>query len=304
MDKSLIKQARQANLAEYLLSLEEPLTKEGNRYKHKEHDSLVFTDNAYYWNSTGEHGNAIDYLTRHMGMDFKKAVTALTNHTPADEQPPPMFNAFNFASLSISDDNSKVVKYLNETRCIGLRVINHLIENKLLYQEKQTNNAIFPMYDENNNVVGAELQGILPDKRFKGVKGGSKYGYGFNVRFSSDNTYDYSLFFESAVDLLSFIDYKRNHEEKNLDRCILISMAGLKINILRHTLKAFNGKLKVVLCVDNDEAGQKFKSEVEGKKIPFTSLTPSEEFKDWNEQTKALRESKPIKRLIERKKMF
>jgi hypothetical protein len=42
-----------------------------------DYSSLVFTDNAYYWNSRQENGNAIDYLTRHMGFSFKDAVYSL-----------------------------------------------------------------------------------------------------------------------------------------------------------------------------------------------------------------------------------
>jgi hypothetical protein len=108
------------------------------------------------------------------------------------------------------------------------------------------------------------------------------------------------LFFESAVDLISFMDFKLNHEKKTLDKCILVSMSGLKENIIRHTLKVFSGDLKVVLCVDNDMAGEKFKKEAESEKMPFLVCAPDRDFKDWNEQIKALRGSKkPIERLIE-----
>ena len=119
-------------------------------------------------------------------------------------------------------------------------------------------------------------------KRFKGIQTGNKYGYGFNVRFSEDNTYGYALFFESSTDLISFIDFKKNYEKKPLTRCILISMPGLKLNILRHTLKTFKGGLKVVLCADNDNAGQTFKNGVRNEGIAFIDCAPSESFKDWN----------------------
>jgi len=56
--------ARQADLAAYLIARGEPLKPSGTRYKHAEHDSLVFTGNAYYWNAHKEHGNAIDFLQR------------------------------------------------------------------------------------------------------------------------------------------------------------------------------------------------------------------------------------------------
>lgn len=294
MNKTQIKQARQTNLAEYLLNAGVPLIRQGNRHRHKEHDSLVFTANSYYWNSRQEHGNSIDFLVRHMDMNFTSAVTALTNCPQPEKRPPTAFNA----NLSIGNDTFKVEKYLHKHRHIGRGIIRRLIENGLLFQEKHTNNAVFPMYDEENRLVGAELQGAIPARRFKGVKTGSKYGYGFNMRFSADNAYNYALFFESAIDLISFADYKFNHEKKSLGGCILVSMAGLKINVLKHTAKAFGGGLRAVLCVDNDKAGREFIKAVESEKIPFITCAPAEHFKDWNEQLTALRTSAPLARLM------
>ena len=300
IESEIIRKARQANLAQYLISIGVQLKPQGNRHRHTEHNSLVFTDNAYKWNSRSESGNALDYLVRHMGFDFPQAVAELTKERAAnqDQQTAATKIIFNESNLNLGSDNIKVVQYLNKSRYISHSTIDFLISKSLLFQQKQTNNAIFPIYDENKNLVGAELQGIIPKKRFKGITGGSKYGYGFNVQFSNDNAFDYALFFESAIDLISFIDWKLNHKTKSLDRCILISMSGLKINIIRHTLKAFQGNMKTVLCVDNDEAGQNFKTELQKEKISFSVCTPADGFKDWNEQVSAWRTDKPIQRLI------
>ena len=69
--------ARQADLAAYLIARGEPLRPSGIRYKHAEHDSLVFTGNSYYWNAHKEHGNAIDFLQRFYKMSFREAVLNL-----------------------------------------------------------------------------------------------------------------------------------------------------------------------------------------------------------------------------------
>jgi len=300
MDREMIQKARQTNLAEYLMRMGVPLKREGNRHRHKEHDSLIFTKNAYYWNSRQEKGNAVDYLVRHMDMNFVNAVLALVSTV---EQRPPQSIApakgFVLDSNSFNPDCQKAKIYLSQQRHIENNIIDYLIKNSLLLQEKQTNNIIFPMWDEKNNCVGAELQGVTP-KRFKGIMKDSKYGYGFNIRFSNDGTFDYALFFESAVDLISFMDYKRNHQGKSFERCILVSMAGLKRNIVEHTLKLFKCD-KVVLCVDNDEAGQIFKSEMERTNIGFIDCSPDIKYKDWNEQLAAVkRRSPPIGRLLVR----
>ncbi|MCL2049318.1 MAG: DUF3991 and toprim domain-containing protein [Defluviitaleaceae bacterium] len=290
--------ARQANLAEYLLGVGVPLVRSGSRYRHKEHNSLIFTDNAYYWNSRGEHGNAIDYLMRHMNMDFKSAILALTN-TSISQTTKQSMKPFALDNSKLQNNQNKVRRYLNTIRNIGFSIISHLTEKNLLHQEKRTNNAIFSIYDENNICVGAEVQGIT-SKRFKGIKKNSKYGYGFNVRFSENDTYDYALFFESAIDLISFIDYKHNHEKKNLNSCILVSMSGLKLNVIKNTVAVFKGNMGVVLCVDNDNAGAMFINKVENAKIPYIKRLPDKKFKDWNEQlTFTKMQKRPISRLYE-----
>lgn len=297
MDKETIQRARQANLAEYLLSVGVPLAKNGNRYRHKDHDSLTFTKNAYCWNSRQEHGNAIDYLYKHMNMSFVDAVAALAN-VPEAVREQKAINMFELDNETLCYDSDKVKKYLNKNRLISHSVINYLIGNRLLFQEKRTNNAFFPIYDECNNCVGAELHGILK-KRFVGAKAGNKYGYGYNIKQADDGTYDYILFFESAIDLISFIDYKLNHEQKTLKRCAFVSMGGLKINIVKHMTKVFGNSSKIVMCVDNDEAGQGFKREIENAKITYIDSSPSEEYKDWNEQLIDMKKNnKPISRLF------
>jgi len=180
IDKAQIQKARQTDLAEYLLSVGVPLKRNGHRHTHADHDSLVFTKNAYYWNSRQDKGNSVDYLTRHMGFSFTDAVEILTGFTPYVE---PITQQLTFEGLKVNKDCRRAIAYLHKTRGIDYSIVKELIDRQLLMQEEKTNNIIFPMYDENGSYVGAELQGTLSEKRFKGVAVGSKYGYGFSVRF-------------------------------------------------------------------------------------------------------------------------
>lgn len=284
-----IRQARQANLAEYLIRQGEPLERVGQRYRHKEHNSLVFTDNAYYWNSRGESGNAIDYLMRHKGMDFKTALYELTLteiKTTSATEPPRAKESFNFSEIILEPDMRRTVAYLNKSRLISYALIQHLISSKLLYQEAHTNNIIFPMYDETGGIVGAETCGTLTEKRFKGIKPASEYGYGYSIQGKAE--IKYALFFESAVDLLSFIDIERL-KNKPIDNTLLVSMAGLKDNVITHTLNRRNEPLQPVLCVDNDNAGQGFIERVGAQIKGIRAFLPDAQYKDWNEQLNAMR---------------
>ena len=79
-------------------------------------------------------------------------------------------------------------------------------------------------------------------------------------------------------------------------------MAGLKMNVIKHILSAFGTpSTRAVLCVDNDPAGRKFKTETENAKINYIDSSPYNNFKDWNEQLiYAKKHSKPIQRLLNR----
>jgi len=294
-------QARQTNLPQYLMSRGEKLKRNGRRYRHADHESLVFTSNAYYWNARNEKGNAIDLLVRYYGMDFETAVKELINHTsqavtaaligaavtaePTEKSADP--SAFSFSDIVLCTDMRRAIAYLNKTRGIDYGVIQELIGKKLIYQEAETNNIVFPIYDENDQIVGAETVGSLSNSRYKGIKAGRKYGYGFNIAI--DKPLRYALFFESAIDLISFMELKRT-EGKPLTGCLLVSMAGVKENIVEHTLTAFKGvfePLEAVLCVDRDTAGVNFVKAVERKIKGVRTLTVNAPHKDWNEQLKA-----------------
>jgi hypothetical protein len=285
LTKPQIQKARQADLAQYLLSVGVPLKRNGYRHTHADHDSLVFTENAYYWNSKQEKGNAVDYLTKHMGYDFQDAITALTDFLLTERKDYQTVQK-EFVGTELNSDCRRAIAYLHKTRGINYALIQSLINQKLLMQQVKTNNIIFPMYDEKGEYVGAELQGTFSERRFKGVVEGSRYGYGFNIRYPNTNgRYQYALFFESAVDLISFIDIKRNYEKKPLTACMLISMAGLKPNIVHHTLKTFGENLKVFLCVDDDEAGRNFIAKLGNG----YGTQKSQQGKDWNEQLQKMK---------------
>jgi hypothetical protein len=303
IDKDSIQQARQADLAKFLMTYNVPLVRCGHRYKHKEHDSLVFTKNSYYWNSQQETGNSIDYVTKYMGMSFTEAVQALNRYECEHETENIKSHVtFKFDKIDITESYRKTIAYLNKTRQIDIGIIQQLINERYIMQEEQTNNAVFLMYNKQGQCVGAELEGTLSKIRYKGIASGSEYGYGFNICILDETqSLKYVLFFESAIDLLSFMDCKLNHEKKSLNRCILISMSGLKLNIIKHTLETFSEKLQPVLCVDNDTAGQSFLNSLKHTPIDYIFRLPNQQFKDWNEQLVHLKtHSAPIQRLLNR----
>ena len=289
MDKLLVQKARQSDLPKYLLSRGEKLKKDGRRYRHAEHESLVFTENAYYWNARGEYGNSVDFLMSFYGMDFKKAVIELVGEETREQGvSSELLNGqtFTFEDLKLMRDMRRAVAYLSKTRSIDYSVIKNLINKKYIFQEIGTNNIVFVIYDQNRKPVGAELHGTLSDKRFKGIQEGSKSGYGFNIPVSEP--LKYALFFESAIDLISFMEIEKI-KGKPLTGCLLVSMAGIKENIVKNTLTAFRrftGELQPVLCVDRDIAGENFVDRLKVQIKGIEEHLPDLLYKDWNEQLK------------------
>lgn len=67
--------ARKVDLISYLEAKGETFKKEGNYYRHTEHDSLIIKGNQYAWNSRGEKGyGAISFAMMYYDMTFPQAV--------------------------------------------------------------------------------------------------------------------------------------------------------------------------------------------------------------------------------------
>ena len=92
----------------------------------------------------------------------------------------------------------------------------------------------------------------------------------------------YILFFESAIDLLSFMDVERRTVAR-MKGSILVSLAGLKEPIFRTSLNALGANLTPVLCVDNDKAGNEFINGLQAKYNAVRVYQPPQQFKDWND---------------------
>ena len=297
----IIRQARKADLAKYLLEHGVKLIKNGYRFRHAEHESLIISGNAFFWNAKGTHGNAIDFLMSYFGLPFEDAVSELIgceyhNFENADagqqkkekpEQclPVQTFDLFDINALK-NRDMRRAIAYLHKTRGIDYSILQNLIKEKYIYQENSTNNVLFAIRDELRNVVGAEVCGTLSERRYKGVKAGTLRGYGFNIPIGDVGSLKYALFFESAIDLISFYEIKKI-EGKTLDACLLVSLAGLKESIIERTLTVFGslgGKLEPVLCVDNDKSGFDLIKRLTRTHTGYRVHLPLKDYKDWNEQ--------------------
>ena len=82
-----IDRANQADLVSFLQSQGEQLTRAGNEYRWKRHDSLTVRDNKWYRHSQSKGGGPVDFVMEFFGKSFTEAVELLTGEKGA--APPP-----------------------------------------------------------------------------------------------------------------------------------------------------------------------------------------------------------------------
>ncbi len=108
-----------------------------------------------------------------LGMDLKTTVSELANgsyirptYNELYSSPPPKKRELVLPDRA--DNMRNVFAYLYQTRKIDSKIVEALVREGLLYQDKR-GNAVFLHKDENGQIVGAEIQGTNTYKRFKGV---------------------------------------------------------------------------------------------------------------------------------------
>lgn len=169
---------------------------------------------------------------------------------------------------SFVPDCKRVVAYLCKSRMIDYQIIRPLLMQKLLRQDER-GNACFCQYD-NDRLTGIEKHGTSTFKSFRITEGRK----GFFLPLGEPETI---CIFESAIDLLSFLEMYRNRLKAHL----LVSMGGL--NGLATELRQQYPDAKMFLCVDNDEAGNQFANRLKSLNM---QKFQTRNVKDWNELLK------------------
>lgn len=274
--KEEIKKAKQINIIDFLESRGFELKPVGtNEFKLIEHDSLqVNGDGYFYWNSKNVWGDSIKLIQELFGVSFQEAVRELL----ADDSPKMVHTAnsehkeeIEQAEIEEAPDQKRIFGYLCQKRKIDYGIVRDLILQGKLKQDTR-GNACFIRSNSS-----AELHGTA-NQRFKGQHG-RQQNLGFELQVG-DNI-EYVIFVESAIDLLSLYQL---YQDK-LDNTLLVSLSGLKSNVIRHYVKAYPNS-KHILAVDNDSAGNDFYNELKEKFPQIRRRKPSSG-KDWNEQLTA-----------------
>ena len=287
--------AAYVNLPQFLMAHGFDLKKVGREYVWKDHDSLHIKDNgpgergAWFRFSEDKGGDNIGFLREYMGMSFVDAVEALTGehidrtYTPSrtNEQKPKTVTAREL-SLAEADNARRVFAYLCKTRGLDYDLVASLVRQGVIAQEEKTGNVLFKYYDTDGKVIGAEKVGTSTDHKFKGIATGSAAGHGFEV---VRGTGEKAFFFESAIDMLSYLQM----HDKELTDCRLVSMMGVKPNIVLDTMLRHNiSPENVSLCSDNDTAGNDFAQRLQEQYPDMKRVITPDTYKDWNDMLRGI----------------
>ncbi len=270
-------QAAATDLTVFLQSRGEKLIRSGREKRLASNHSVTIRGGEWYDHAEQRGGNAISFLQNYYNMSFPEAVQTLLG---GDFRPTESLQkeAKTFALPEANSDMRRVFAYLSKTRGIDSKVISAFAHEKLLYEDAKYHNAVFVGIDESGVARHAHVRSTnSPGKTFRINIEGSDPRYSFHHIGTNGNL----LVFEAPIDLLSHISmYPRDWQSNSYVAC-----CGTSIQPVLKTLERMPQADTVLLCMDNDEAGQKtnhrMAKQLEEEGLAVIPQIPK--MKDWND---------------------
>jgi hypothetical protein len=276
--------AKQTDLAAFLQSRGEKLKRSGSEHEWVGHH-ITIRGNQFYDQYAQRGGTAVDFAQEQYGLSYPEAVQLLlgggaaiapvTEYRQREREP--------FELPPANENMRRVYAYLIKQRCIDRDVLYHFAHRGLIYEDTQYHNAVFVGTDKDGHPRHAHKKSTsLNDSSFRANQTGSEAAFSFHHTGTSDTVYT----FEAPIDMLSFISlYPKGWQQDSY--ATLCSVAD-------HTLfrlLADNPNIrKVVLCLDNDNAGREAMARITAKLAERgyddVSVLLSQN-KDWGEDVKA-----------------
>ncbi|MHA2628154.1 PBECR4 domain-containing protein [Streptococcus agalactiae] len=343
-----VQYAKSRSILDVAADLNMELFRQGKEYRWKEHDSLVITPSNNLWNwfsKEGVGGDVIELVQTIKEVDFKQAVAYLNtgDFKQVAAQTQVSQEAFRYYLAPYEKPFDEARRYLKEERGLSDDTIDFFYDKGVLAQANaKVGDAIEPVLvfknlDENGQVVGASLQGLVanPDKYFgrgyfKQIMKNSQPYNGMHVDIGTPNRL---VFTESSIDLMSYYELHKD----SLSDVRLVSLEGLKTGTMGRHLVQLEAEMKgrsvssswdaeklahgldeavsrgyfkddknsqlLTLAVDNDPKGQQLIKGLRDKGIAVIDATPpkqEDQFKmDWNDYLKQEKGSKMAKKPAE-----
>jgi len=238
-------QAKSLDILEVARSLGMEMKRKSHReYYWAEHDSFKIdtVKNTWHWYSQNLFGDTINLVQQMQNVSYKEAMVFLETGSfpeakPIEEERQP----FNYTLAPYEQPFMEARSYLKEIRGLSDDTIDFFLEKGVLAQAKRKDKdgviedvLVFKYLDRNQQLVGASLQGLVPDQERHPGKGYLKQTMyqseaisGLNVSIGSPKRL---IVTEAPIDLMSY--YELHKGELNDVR--LVAMEGLKEGVLSH----------------------------------------------------------------------
>ena len=318
-------QAKSLDILEVARSLGMEMKRKSHReYYWAEHDSFKIdtVKNTWHWYSQNLFGDTINLVQQMQNVSYKDAMVFLETGSfpeakPVEEDRKP----FNYTLAPYEQPFVEARAYLKDIRGLSDDTIDFFLEKGVLAQAKRKDKEgviedvlVFKYLDRNQQLVGASLQGLVPDQERHPGKGylkqimyQSEAISGLNVSIGSPKRL---IVTEAPIDLMSY--YELHKGELNDVR--LVAMEGLKEGVLSHYVLEIlqdRGEIAmderdytksseltrtsrflsvaaetstlfqdhkyddlITLAVDHDKAGTDFITKLREKKIPVIDARP------------------------------
>ena len=280
--------ARSTDLVSLLQGRGEALKRSGQEYQWRDGaQKVTVRGNLWFHQYERVGGDAVDFVRRFYGLDYPQAVEFLLGNAAIpiverhDEKGKPTFQ------LPPPNDNlRRVAAYLVNRRGIDRDIFYAFVRRGMIYESAQHHNAVFVGFDSGGVPRHAHLRGC--GGSFKGNAAASDPQHSFHWNGSSDRLY----LFEAPIDLLSYLTlHKENWQRHSYAAACCVGDA-----VLFRLLADQPAIRTVVLCMDNDAAGQaancRIAKKLEEQNIAVQCLVPAR--KDWNEVLCAQRQEEML----------
>mgnify|MGYP001002071432 CR=1 FL=1 len=286
--------AKQTDLASFLQNRGEKLKRSGSEYEWVDRH-ITLRGNQFYDHYEQRGGTAVDFVQEQYGLSYPEAVqlllggeTAVVIESPIGNRCGEQMGAVSchtvlsrcsFGLPPANKNMRRVYAYLIKQRCIDRDIIYHFAHRGLIFEDARYHNAVFVGTDTDGNPRHAHKKSTsLNESSFRANQTGSEAAFSFHHIGQSDTVY----VFEAPIDMLSFLTLYANGWQQDS----YVALCSVADHALFGQLEKHPHLQKVVLCLDNDEAGRKAMERMAAKLTEkgyadVSILLPT--LKDWNE---------------------
>ncbi len=227
-----------------------------NSYKLPGYGGLFISGDGSKWNwfSQSKGGGAIQFLMEVEGKSWLDSVKELLG-MDYDEFPVVSRKQESEAKQKlilpeVNHTYKHVFAYLIKGRHIDKEVVSDFVEKKMLYEDINRNCVFVGFNNQDEPAFASRRSARTVGKAFRGDVKNSDKSWPFYYEGSSKTV----CVFESPIDLMSYLSLLKCYDIKDFDHH-MISLGGVTDLGLMSFLKRNQAIERIVLCLDNDQAG-------------------------------------------------